>query len=80
MDALLYLPKLSTFKWPFSRDGRQMILEAGFSALEMATKPRGLGYVSTYSMSLSDTKLKMNAFSLSTTTIMSLRSFTLLMN
>ena len=74
-----YLPKLSTLRWPFSNAGKQIILDAGFSADEIATRPSGLGYVSTYSMSLRETKLKMNAFSKSTTTIISLRNFTLLM-
>lgn len=57
-----------------------MTLETGFSAWERAQSPRGLGKVSTCSMSLSVTKLKMKVFSVSTTTIMSLRSLTFMMS
>jgi len=56
---------------PLSVDGRQIILEIGFSADEIALSPFGLSYVSTYSISLRVTKLKINAFSLRTTTIIS---------
>ena len=57
-----------------------MILEIGFSAEDKAHSPWGFGYVSTYSISLRVTKLKMKVFSLSTTIIISFLNLTFMMS